>query len=1383
MNNNKKILSAITALTITASAFAGFAIPANAQQQTDGMLDSSNVTLLPDSQNNSVNINESFDGETPVNGENFAWDVTTVEAWDKPNKGFSLTANDGKKILTMQNGVGGIMKDIALSFKTGTVKGFEQENATWEMVFKSVNDEELFKVRFVSGGWNRTLSLVTNNEVKTANYSFTDSAYTNVNMNISFGSNGGVVTLGDVSSEFAVGADLGSIEVTYDKVSDWNRPFIVDDFKMSTVDKQKVSLNISSSNTEESVEGAVLTIGSDEYTVPASGVVEVYYLPGEYDYSLKLAKHKAVEGTLTVSEGEGTPKDVYIFNDIPEGIEKATLVEATYTVTAVPTLSSVNTSDVNITDGTYSMEVPKDETGVSTTYMLWDSLEGMKPLSVAEKTTITDSNDKNIVLEYVGEAVPSKIEISGGEEYIYLPTSGTTESSEQFIATVYDNADLVMDNAEIEWSLPGQPDSISIEDGIVTITPDYPLTDDNGVDVTVIATVKGTNVTAETTLHIHNTARATTWDIVGPAVIKDGTTAEFTVENVKDQYGNPFTGENEYTMTSSNPDDTVSELSITPNVGTSRTEDITITVSSNTDLSKKSERTVTVYGYDYYEPGTVQATYGEPRMEVVNDVNSVVWPKSLASKATTTITLPTPVDLTPGSAKMITFDNISTVKTVGSQERSLTFSNSEGEAVISIDFAGTSVVKDFSKVDGNYTGTEIGKLNALNVPSSAIFVLKTNAEGITSAVLSYNGSTLQEYEIGEVGDIASYSLTGGQGAPDERLLTLTNLVISDSDVPEVEIIGDDKIAKISGKTATKTFKGSVFSQSEGETFTWSVADEEGSQIDGVTIDQSGVLSVSDAVEAETKAVISYTSSLSTPESPKLATLEVIIKDFANVQSFDIDGPVAVNAGDSVTYKAVNIIDEYGDKVDMPVSFAITEGNEIASVDSSTGVVTTTGTGNYTLSVTVGNPDKTSTQTITAEVAKYSAVGDASGDSVEVDVTQLANYTAETKYLVTTATTDGVFVNQVEATPVDGKITVSTTGADKYEVSPIYYYDNVGNVSEGKTIPLCDGLYDFTFTKSNGTRADIFVNGKMVGQNVDQYGKGRATSGSTYSVKDVNVQGGKAVVTMKDQTSEMDLILVKKAPSIVTRKTHVYIMGDSLVSNYYGSFADDDGDGVPTAGDAQTGWGQVMDKFISSELNVTNLAESGSTAVGMYNGAFPGILQSAQEGDYVIMEAGYNDHSYSSESEMAETIQKIADQCKEAGITLILTTPNFGTGHGTTNSQNVRFGPKVLEVAKANGLLGINLSGLGYAKYQESDKTSEYWSQNFNVYYSGAQQDGLHLSYFGAMNNAEIVAQAIYDAQNNEENTELAETLKGLIINTQAYEMTDSEGQTVTLQVQ
>jgi lysophospholipase L1-like esterase len=1439
MDKKKKVLSLLTALTLTTSAFAGLAVPANAagnslfgnvfkadraatfwnneiqlmeadstteptgspeaeQEATTEPTGSPEATIeatqepVEATTNNSINISETFD-TAPTNGTGYVWDVTTTSYWGGAtvtsstalsNPALSLSDNVNKTILAIANGAGGNQKDIQINFDASIIKTFGQTPCRWYLTFKSTDDSEMFKIEFLNGGVDGAYSafsyLVVGDDEEKTNYSYTPGTLGSQKAYISFKENGGgTVTFGNVSADFANGTDLGSITVTSNGIKDWDRPFIIDNLAIKTVDKEKVTFNVTSDTDGKSVEGAVLTIGNDEYTVPASGQVEAHYLPGTYNYSIKLAKHKAQEGTLTVSK-TGAAETVTTFTGIDSDINLGTLVHAVYSSNGV--LSKVTAKEVSIANGTYSFTPDTEAEGSTHKYMLWNTLKGMTPLAGDPTTTTTEvTNDKDIELEYVGDPVATTLEIGGGEDYIYLPTTGTS-SSKAFTATVYDQSDLVMDDAEVEWTLPGQPDTISVENGVVTVTPDYPLTDDNGVDVVVRATVKGTQLSSDVTIHIHNVARAVTWDIVGPAVIKDGTEATYTVENVKDQYGNDYTAEETYVLTSTDSKATIDGLSITPDVGTSRTDEVTLTTTLS-GTTTTVDRTVTVYGYDFYEPGTVQASYGTPRMEEVNGVSSIVWPKSASAANTTEITLPTPVELTAGSAKMITFDNIPIQQTVGSQERSLHFVNSKGTDIIDIDFAGSSVVKDYTKTDGNYGGTEIGKLNDLGTASSATFVLKTDATGVTSAILSYNGKSLAEYEIGNVGDIAKIKLVGGNGAPDNRLLTLTNIIIADSNVPDVEIIGDDQLAKISGLTATKKFKGSIFSLGEDETYTWSVADESGNAIEGVTIDQNGVLSVTDAVAADTVAVISYTSSKSTTESPKLATHEVTIKDFATVESFDIDGPVAVNAGETVTYSVKNIIDQYGDEVTMPVSYAITSGDEIASIDAQTGVVTTTGTlGKYTVAVTVGNPGKTTTQTLEAEVAKYSAVGDADGTSVVVDVTALANYAADTQYLVTTATADGVIVNQLETASTDGKVTVDTTGAAKYEVSPIYSYTNVGNVASGKVIPLCDGLYDFTFKKSNGTRADIFVNGAMVGQNVDQYGAGRSTSGSTYTAKDVNVQGGSATVVMKDNDSNLDSIVVKKSPSIVPRKTHVYILGDSLVANYYGTFADEDGDGIPTAGDAQTGWGQVMDKFISSDLNVTNLAESGNYATGLQASTFPGVLANAKSGDYLIMECGYNDANYSSESKMATALEEIADDCEKAGITLILSTPNFGAVRSDTNSANVKFGPKMMEVAAEKGILGVNLSKLGYDDYTAKGWTSEYWGKNFNVYFSGAQQDNLHLSYLGAMKQASLVAQAIYDAQNDTENTELANTLKGLKINTQAYNMKDSEGATITLQV-
>lgn len=1375
------------------------------------------------SKNNSIDINETFD-KAPENGEGYTWDIATTANWNGgtgdagaqgtlPNGAASLTDNKDKTILTIADGAGGPAKDLDIAFDAATGRGFGQAACVWSMTFKSTDNSELFKINISSGGWAMSSSLVAGGKEQATNYTYAEKVFTKMNAHVSFGENGGTVTLGNVTADFTSGSDLGSIEITTNGTSDQGRPFVMDNLKIKTIDKEKVTFNVKSSENEESVAGAELTIGKDVYTVPESGVVEAYYLPGDYEYSLKLAKHKAVSDTLKVVVAGGS-QTIYTFENIDNDIVEGTLIEAEYAVNAERSLTSVKTKSVEIKNGKYSFVIDAGATPAPGTpdkrYMLWNTLSGMEPVGTLKESTVELNNDKDITLEYVGDPVPTKIEISGGDEYIYIPKEGATSVSKAFVATVYDQSDLVMDNAEVEWTLPGQPDSISIADGVITLTSAYTVGDYNGVDVIVRATIKGkdnVDVIQDASIHINEQARANSWDIVGPAVIKDGTEATYTIKNVLDQYENPYNEECEFTLTADNDKVTVDGMKVTPNMGTSRTDTIKLTATLNNAVVPASvDREITVYGYDFYEPaaGELTASATNARFETINDASVLVWPKSASAEAKTVITLPVPVALTSGSAKMITFDNVwSGEKTVGSQERSLKFKNSKGTVVFDIDFAGSTVVKGVSKVDGNFTGDELGRLEAAGTVSSAQFIIKTDAEGLTSAVLSYNGGEAKTYDLNPAAipegeteavitpleDIATIELVGGNGAPNDRMLSLSNIIISDSDIAEVEISGADKLAKISGLTATKEFRGSVFSKVEGETFTWSVADREGNAISGVTIDQKGVLSVEDTVAADTVAVISYTSSASTEDKPRVATHEVTIKDFAAIKSADLTGPVAVNAGETVNYRVENVVDEYGDTVTMPVQFEITDGKDtIATIDAATGVVTTTGTlGNYTVKATIGNPGKTVEKTLTAAAAKYSAVGEASGNSVEVNVAELANYAADTKYLVTTATADGMLVKQTDnVAHTNGKVTVDTTGAAKYEVSPIYTYDNVGNVASGKDIPVSDGRYEFKFVKANMTRGDIYVNGIMVGNNVDQDGKGTAQAASSpeWVVDDVLVQGGKATVTMKDNTSDMKSIEVRKNPSILGRKAHLYILGDSLVADYHKTFDYSTGN-QPTAGDAQTGWGQTLRQFISDEVNVTNLAESGSIARGLYTPAFTSALASAEAGDYILIECGYNDtnpKNNTSASEMKSYLERMADECKAKGVVFIMSGPNFGPTRGDTNSASAGYTSDVLTAANNKGVLGISLSSYGKAYYDEKGWTSEYWGKNFNCYFSGAVQDGLHLSYHGAMLHASLIAQAISDAQQDTENPELAASLAGLKLDKTAKTLTDSEGNTLTLQV-
>ena len=174
----------------------------------------------------------------------------------------------------------------------------------------------------------------------------------------------------------------------------------------------------------------------------------------------------------------------------------------------------------------------------------------------------------------------------------------------------------------------------------------------------------------------------------------------------------------------------------------------------------------------------------------------------------------------------------------------------------------------------------------------------------------------------------------------------------------------------------------------------------------------------------------------------------------------------------------------------------------------------------------------------------------------------------------------------------------------------------------------DGLYDITFTKQDSSRyADIYVNGAMVANNVDRSGYNRTVSSpASVTVHDIEVTDGTIAVSMEDTKAPyLSSVRVERADG--ERKTKVFVIGDSLVANYYGDTDDEN--------KAQSGWGQVLDDFLSDDVEVVNLANGGHYASILYETAFPGVLAHGKEGDYVIIECGYNDTKYNPAASVSE----------------------------------------------------------------------------------------------------------------------------------------------------
>ena len=1344
---------------------------------------------------NPVSINESFntaatDGTVYAkSGENYMWNAIATDVFGN-TKGsvkvnlstpaLSLTDNAGREFLQFPNGIGGYDRDVNISFNAGVVYGFDQKEVDWYMVFTSTDGSELFRLHFRNGGGEayKSASLITNGTSQKTDYTFTNQKFTNVSAYVTFNKNGGgSVTFGNVTGEFGSGTDIASVsaEIAYNQSNktDWSRPYIIDDIKIETVDKEMVSFTAVSDKEEISTEGASLTIDGKQYTLDENGKYEGYYTLGSHSYTLSHRRHETKSGTFTVSR----TGNEYSFSGITAN--KPVLIRAYYN-SATGALEELTTTPVTPASGMYSVySAPKNN--AEEKCFLWESLNSVKPAGVCSIIEHAALNNVTVTLNYAHNITPQSVSLAG-DSYIYLPPEGES-STNAFKATVIDNIGYEIDDCGINWSLPGETsDNISVNDGIVTVKSGYErVTDDNGCDITVRATVDGTDIYAEQTLHIRNVERPVSFTVSGPNVIKDGTPAEFEAADVKNQYNDTYTGDAAYTITATDPNADIDDLSITPHTGVKETTTITVTLSvPSGGKTVTASKTVTVYGYDFYEPGTGSATYGSVRMAEVGGINSIVWPASGTGRKVSEIPFPEKIKLLPGTKKIVTFDNICT-SVVGYQERSLQLVNSKDIAIVDIDFGGGKtgeVYTDWTAAQPYY-GTVIGQYE-VNQKASARFELITDNRGITTAVLSYNGSDPQEYSLGLAEDISLIRLEGSTGAPDDRYLTLTNIKITDDsdNLTPVSITGDDKIAVVFGTTARKQFTSHVYKSDEGEKFEWSVTGEDGNKINGVSITNDGVLSVRDDVVPQ-NAVLTFASTTN-PEKKAQHTVE--ITEYAEVSGFELNGPLYLDVNSNATYSVSHIIDEYGDEADMQRGFAISSGDDIATIDKTTGAVTLKedATGEFVITAAVGNPGKVTYSDIAVYVGRYSVTGDAS--NTDVDVTELSHYKEDRVYLVTTATADGEKVSQTEQTAVDGHIQVDLAGADVYEVSPIYTYENVGDISDGFTIPICDGTYSFTFKKPNVERVirgDIYVNGQIIGSNVDQFGEQRTTTGALYTANDIKITGGKAVAVMKDNTSVMDSITVRKTPSVLTRKPHVYLLGDSLVSTYYGTYNYLDSDGQPLYGTGQTGWGETLGLFLGDDLCVTNLAESGSGAAILYNTTFPTVMQNAQPGDYLLIEAGYQDEANGGEEMMKIALNGMADECAQKGIELILVTPNC-SAHGTASKPDIRFGPEVLEIAAAHNFLGINLSGSEYPLFEQLGET--YWADNFSITNpeTGEYIDKLHSSYFGAMLHSKYIAEAIYAAQ---QSGEFTDRLKTLTIDTDyEYTAADSKGNTKTIKV-
>ena len=603
-----------------------------------------------------------------------------------------------------------------------------------------------------------------------------------------------------------------------------------------------------------------------------------------------------------------------------------------------------------------------------------------------------------------------------------------------------------------------------------------------------------------------------------------------------------------------------------------------------------------------------------------------------------------------------------------------------------------------------------------------------------------------------------YRNTGG--------VKISSITVEEPDPNSLDILGDADFAKVSGQTITRDYKLSQAVIIPDETFAWDISKKEGTlNTETITIGE-GTLRVTDQAEPGEYTITAAGSS----NEAKKAEFKVTIGDFQEFkpENIVVSGARNYSVGGDGAYRITKLTDGYGDDVAeylaqtatwesadptvIELTESLTPGEAIAKAKK---------TGKTTVKGTIVNGTKTSTVEVPVNVAAYFITKDATGDSTIIEADTLAAGGQIVGYQITTAK-DGKLVKQevVKEAPTS----VDTAGADKVEVAPVFKHaiGVAGDLKKGGgyDFEVPADTYNFTITNKGTDRCDVYVNNQMLVNNMLQYG----STPDTVVVNDIVVKEGVARIATDDYSSGKDekvanlTVSIVKSPSIVDRVRKVYVLGDSLVAMYY--------NGGSSTNNVQTGWGQVLQNYMTNDVEVVDLANSGITAFGLLNSAFSQVTASAQPGDLMILESGYNDANRDKE-QMVDAVKTMISGARAVGADVVIVTPNASCHD---YKADVARAQEMRDIAAETGTDLVDLAKLSY-DFLIGVYGAEYTAQE-NVWSVYNVADRLHSTYNGAHKFASLVAKSLADM----------DKYSSIIDKKFGYAFTDAKGDTIICSV-
>lgn len=525
-------------------------------------------------------------------------------------------------------------------------------------------------------------------------------------------------TIGDSGAVSANGKAIGTVSATaftnvqYILDMDLGKAYVTvgggDEIEVDVPNYQTESLTVSPSKLTGFMFGGDKKAFAVDVANLTVGKLKDKELP-EYTASVK-AKIGNAETTITVNADKA--------------YENAALIAAEYTDGGV--LKNVETTPVELAEGesTLTAEVPE-----GAKLMLWDSMEGMKPIAFTYETK--PAVERGTV--YIDEA--------GTLEKTSILNTVTTVKAEAnegfvFMGWLDEKGNKVSDDAEYTFRLRSDKKltaNFVKEPGVEDIT-NYSIT----ADSTFIKSAAGTT---------------TTMKIVDPVDAAGTPIAKVTNADVT------WTSSDENVTVDANGVVTIGENFTT---GGADTKTVTITGVLN-GITKTC--VITTYSYAYYEEMVDGATNFDGTFMTIAGKTAAVFPAGAAANKYT-MTAPVTLDKTT----TVVFNHVWTGQNTCGQKRELQFKNSDGNTIFSVYY--------------NWTGLEngsaaIGEAVAKDKYTAVTAVIDPEAKTVTVSVEGKT-DTLTCALIDDAKDIAGIEFNSASSVPgpEARALGISSFKIT-----------------------------------------------------------------------------------------------------------------------------------------------------------------------------------------------------------------------------------------------------------------------------------------------------------------------------------------------------------------------------------------------------------------------------------------------------------------------------------------------------------------------------------------------------------------------------------------------------------------------------